>query len=102
MSLIDQADRLLMDNKQAAHTPGPWTMDQGFTNDVFIRGTVGTLKPVVCRVDAHRDADARLIAAAPDMAQRLLDIVAAYNVGSASALEVWIKDTPALLAKAGL
>ena len=31
--------------------------------------------------------------------ERLLDIVHAYEVGSRSALEVWIKDTPALLAK---
>lgn len=67
----------------AKHTPGPWTSDASFTNDIFIRGHVGTLTPVICRMDAHREADAHLITAAPDLLEALQTMLTALDAPTA-------------------
>jgi hypothetical protein len=81
-SLIDQADRLLMDHKQPMHTPGPWRLDDRSNAHVL-----GDTYHVIEAGQGHHDpdngftgfrvtafisqADARLIHAAPDMAEAL-------------------------------
>lgn len=86
------------------HTPGPWMI---FENGDIGSAAVRTPEHTVIKSGTVKGAtigeamaNAQLIAAAPDMLQRLRDIVAAYEVGSASALEVYITDTRALIAKA--
>jgi hypothetical protein len=96
--------------RTAKHTPGPWTTDWGFIlaaradgRDNYIAETVKSDEEGLYIEDAaEREANSHLLAAAPEMAQRLRDIVHAYESGSASALQVWIEDTRALLAKAGV
>jgi len=76
----------------AAHTPGPWAISysvDGMTVDTakpvrFNLTTAGTA--VIARVCAHEDAEhfsgeanARLIAAAPDLAQALADLIEAAD-----------------------
>lgn len=68
---------------QAQHTPGPWA-DWHRDDGAF---HIGTAEPVyVCRmIGGDRDpevvANARLIAAAPDLAEALADLVWAVNEG---------------------
>lgn len=100
------------------HTSGPWIVGEPSTR------SLGGFKVNAYSISAHGTAiacvfagsvggnrimpnteglpNAQLIAAAPDLAERLRDIVHAYESGSASALQVWITDTRALLAKAGV
>lgn len=63
----------------AKHTPGPWTMDDHQAGDCYayvIPGS-GSILGTICRVDISWDsygqsiADARLIAAAPDLLEAL-------------------------------
>lgn len=103
----------------SGHTPGPWRYNPvqegtlniatGQRNDMRDAGFAITAQEPrsfggtrLVDKGIRSEADARLIAAAPLMAERLLDIVHAYESGSASALQVWIEDTRALLAKAGV
>jgi len=67
----------------SAYTPGPWTIDNG-----AIYGTRGLIRPFVASVeDDHNDgetaANARLIAAAPELA-RLLSRLAGFAAHHAS------------------
>lgn len=94
------------------YTPGPWAIEYtGCSDDTDFDIETATIRAghiVVAEIECHHEsianieANAKLIAAAPDMAARLRDIVQAYEIGSSSALQVWIEDTRALLAKAGL
>ena len=68
---------------EAKHTPGPWSVDRD-EHETVIRGiypcNIGTIEPLVCTVNPYKpvggikcgcggdpDANARLIAAAPDL-----------------------------------
>ncbi len=66
----------------SAHTPGPWQLTVG-AGATEIRGTLdpeqhgGVTSPRVCRVlraDLNANANARLIAAAPDLLDALQDL----------------------------
>ena len=73
--------------KTAKHTPGPWKND-GPTRQGGVR-IVAPYKPTCtymvaevlpdCPDDATRDANARLIAAAPDLLAALEKVLAAYE-----------------------
>lgn len=77
---------------EAKHTPGPWTTDDIDQSD-FYRYVIGENK-IVCRVRLkgfmgnkleHAEANARLIAAAPDLLDSLSEIFD-YAGGADSAL----------------
>lgn len=97
--------------KTVRPTPGPWKVDKGLNFDVYIRATVGTLDPVIARLDhkAETAANAKLIASAPDLAKSLSDLLDAFRecVGHA-AFDEFDASNPAViaareaLAKAGL
>ena len=76
--------------EKGTHTPGPWHVTEGidrFYNGEWIRaGNMRTGDLVaVCNDfnqhnrDAEREANARLIAAAPDLLQALTDLLEATN-----------------------
>lgn len=54
-----------------AHTPGPWLLREGSGNylwEVVVERRAGRSPRVICRPSGdHREANARLIAAAPDL-----------------------------------
>jgi len=53
---------------QAQHTPGPWTAEPEGGRGAWVRGSNGTWAALACGdTDAEADANAHLIAAAPDM-----------------------------------
>ena len=63
----------------SAHTPAPWTVDNR-----AIYGTRGLIRPFVASVeddhnDSETEANARLIASAPELLDALQDIVDAYQ-----------------------
>lgn len=67
------------------HTQGPWTLRQHATNHQTLTGATAGLI-----ADIHKDEDARLIAAAPDLLEALIraeDALHAYSGGEASELE---------------
>lgn len=85
----------------SAHTPGPWEWDGKFTVGIPYRDgfTYFRTNPI----------DARLIAAAPDLAQSVVDLLAVFRtcIGHAAFAEfeannAHIKAARAALAKAGL
>lgn len=62
---------------EAKHTPGPWVMDDAQPGDLFrhvLHGN-GDSFGYICRIstngNANADADARLIAAAPELLEAL-------------------------------
>ena len=60
----------------AAHTPGPWAVD-GAGRHAIVRGADLTIVAVRHRLEGRtHEANARLIAAAPDMLALLREIVA--------------------------
>ena len=70
-----------MPNKQSAHTPGPWNCNRASAAGREI--IVSEVSPVDVAVLSHRDksqseinANARLIAAAPDLLEALREIAA--------------------------
>jgi len=61
------------------HTPGPWKVSHE-SNGTFIRGAHGGLvASLEAGYQAMRDADARLISAAPDLLEALEDLTALYE-----------------------
>ncbi len=76
-----------MSNK---HTPGPWAVSKGYDGSLSVSATksfrinnISAGTPVICDVYPHLDADgfsgeanARLIAAAPDLLEALLGMLA--------------------------
>lgn len=71
----------------SAHTPGPWTIDNG-----AIYGTRGLIRPFVASVeDDHNDgetaANARLIASAPELADALMRAAVALDAYSGGECE---------------
>lgn len=88
-------------NQQTQHTPGPWHAGQGngegcvFTDEGRMRLEAGgtTLYPI-CRVidfEGERDANAKLIAASPELLQVILEVredIAAENHVSDRTLEM--------------
>jgi hypothetical protein len=92
------------------HTPGPWHADGleiWATKAVrFNLTTVGT--PMIAAVCAHADmeggspanANARLIAAAPDLLESLQEIVAAADGAGWSQLDATLAKARAAIAKA--
>lgn len=58
------------------HTPGPWTLNDARSTRVDLIDTQqGHAVGEIVWVDVRNSADARLIAAAPDMLETLRDIV---------------------------
>jgi hypothetical protein len=71
------------------HTPGPWVTDDKQSGDVFryVMPEDGSVLPI-CRLDVDRfetEANARLIAAAPELLEALKEIVRNDPWGSSSA-----------------
>jgi hypothetical protein len=58
------------------HTPGPWTISGGFSNRVYlINDAKGFAIGETVYADTRNPADARLIAAAPDMLAALQHVL---------------------------
>jgi hypothetical protein len=65
------------------HTPGPWTVRQSAAiDDVRGRWIASVAKSGWCD-DAERDANAALIAAAPDLLAALIDAIDIINANCA-------------------
>ncbi len=63
-----------------AHTPGPWsTRYEHFAYTVFAEDQPGGIAIVACYPAEEEEADARLIAAAPDLLEALKAIRAAIQ-----------------------
>ena len=74
---------------KAQHTPGPWAVFKGYDGSLSVSATksfrinnISAGTPVICDVYPHLDADgfsgeanARLIAAAPDMLEALQNML---------------------------
>jgi hypothetical protein len=72
------------------HTPGPWTAeDEGAS--VHIAGHDGIWVAEVYGIDDN--ANARLIAAAPDLLQALTEVVETYDSGDNGRTLRWAVDT---------
>lgn len=81
-------------DRRVAHTPGPWRVDGGRCGPksdrlMVVHGAVDTISPIIC--DVHndggllpRDANAHLIAAAPDLLVVARGLVAASEGGEMS------------------
>ena len=78
----DQAGDLL-----PGTTPGPWMMHRDVPED-FIRVTGDDLKDIAAN-GVVEDADARLIAAAPDLAQTVAGMTEEWGVRFPDASEWW-------------
>jgi hypothetical protein len=64
------------------HTPGPWVLDRGANGDMLVTSLHESPDDDVCHVyggnagdDDRAQADARLIAAAPELLAALLDVL---------------------------
>ncbi|HKB54226.1 MAG TPA: hypothetical protein VKD22_09510 [Ramlibacter sp.] len=51
----------------STHTPGPWTADEFDEDQTCVWSAGGILVCHACTVDAEGEANARLVAAAPDL-----------------------------------
>ena len=83
------------------HTPGPWAIENG--RCIYGRGNF--IKPFVASVeDDHNDAEtaanARLIAAAPDMYHALQDLIAYLGVDVDNGLDELLTNARDAIAKA--
>ena len=76
---------------QATHTPGPWEAHTHYDNSVSVRHYLGMgLNQPVCEMlpgqtPAERNANARLIAAAPDLLAALEEMAAVFGWQSPNA-----------------
>lgn len=92
------------DKKSVGHTPGPWKVDAAS----YIRGPKGehlagvmSYSETVAKGPLPQDANARLIAAAPDMLAMLKAANEAFFVrGTRQELLKALKDSKALIARA--
>jgi hypothetical protein len=93
----------------AKHTPGPWHVEQGI-NDYDILVTPDGRAPARLAGYVEREADARLIAAAPELLEALRHLCGALNMSDddhedfadscADVVEfLWQHDARALLAR---
>lgn len=78
-----------MSTKPNGHTPGPWEVCEedgrpGVPTSIFAPGTEQILFRSSDRKSAEALADARLIAAAPEMLEALRGLLEAWEVGSIS------------------
>lgn len=84
------------------HTPGPWKQScESIDPDWHIVTTSGGA--VIANVFAPQNANARLIAAAPDLLEALLDAVDAWETHCESGDHMqgdWVYDARAAIAKA--
>jgi hypothetical protein len=100
------------------HTPGPWVVDEAQPGDLFhnvVRGE-GDSFGVLCRTsingNANAEADARLIAAAPELlealriAQAFMSIASDWNIdeaeinGETRSTYDWLEVVDSAIAKA--
>ena len=59
------------------HTPGPWTIQHGHSSRVYlINSPRGHAVGEIVYTDTRNPADAQLIAAAPDLLEALLELIA--------------------------
>ena len=101
------AERKPMENKTRAWAAGPWFVCPDERNEAWRPGlTIGSVPngARICDVFAlaHADfgaANARLIAAAPDLYEALSEMVTRYDMSDAEAIE-WRRRARAALAKA--
>ena len=90
----------------AQHTPGPWVMDDAQPGDLFrhvLHGN-GDSFGYICRIstngNANADANARLIAAAPDLVSQLfsaanyIDALGGDSKSYRAAIQKATGDTP--------
>jgi hypothetical protein len=88
------------------HTPGPWKRLQGMIVGNLHKGERGTEGDVVCLMKGYvdyknQDANARLIAAAPELLETLRFIVAATGTEPGMAIyKAHIQQAEAAIAKA--
>jgi hypothetical protein len=83
------------------HTPGPWHVD-GLTRsgDVAVWSVHPFNQAMHSVASAHNTADARLIAAAPEMLEALGEVISAYDGMTGVILPgTWLKRARALLAR---
>lgn len=108
-----------------SHTPGPWEQGDGSDRNLFCGhgDIVGQVRPgsrgVIARVNpglSDHEANARLIAAAPDMAEALKQAIETGHPCGCNAIkgppdeswlvesdcDCWIKDARAALSRAGV
>lgn len=85
----------------SGHTPGPWHREAG--------QLVASMGRNICDVTTGNPADAKLIAAAPELADSLIEVFAVFRncIGSEAfadfeATNPIIRDARAALAKAGV
>jgi hypothetical protein len=89
----------------SAHTPGPWAICERAPNDQWYVGSTIFSIPLNKRVadiselNADCEANARLIAAAPDMLEALQLLMTAIDGGHAPQLDIW-DNARAAIAKA--
>lgn len=72
------------------HTPGPWTVDPHIASQVC-QPAGSKRRRIRCPPDASGFADARLIAAAPDLLEALTRIAKVTDVGAETITPIYIK-----------
>lgn len=64
-AMLRGLERQVDTSKPTAHTPGPWIWERDYDRIIYVLGTGVHYGTTVCR--ALGEADARLIAASPDL-----------------------------------
>lgn len=105
MGVWPTVERAMSDNTETkqGHTPGPWRVWRS-QSDKDPRGICGMDGDMICDIDAwNHEANARLIAAAPEMAEALkaAQFLHHYIDGSDRQLEI-LEQISVALKKAGL
>ena len=67
------------EEKRMTHTPGPWTLHVGSGREAYIEAMEGDVLIAECH-DGEAEANARLIAAAPELLEALLEIEATVSL----------------------
>ena len=84
------------------HTPGPW-MVSPYNNVTSRNGTIAKTEQMPGNNDRERDANANLIAAAPDLLEALEAAVARVQIANEEGdniLSAWLPDAISAIAKA--
>jgi hypothetical protein len=85
-------------SNQTKHTPGPWTVDENYTDGLRIRGNLShrkhdAVEEVVAKVYGPREnPDARLIAAAPELLEALKLAIAFFERHAKTPAEIKTRD----------